>query len=137
MIPNGKFTIISGQTGNHRTFRVHTILSEGPMRGRRVVSLMIGSDNQADYEGFGFIRQGEDGTDSIQVWKRYKGDGCKHGVYAQMLCELLQYPEIGKWSNMGYAVLVSRHCMRCNRELTTPESIRLGIGPECASKGDL
>ena len=30
--------------------------------------------------------------------------------------------------------LVSRHCFNCNAELTTPESVALGFGPECRKK---
>lgn len=30
--------------------------------------------------------------------------------------------------------MASTHCAVCNRRLTDPESIRLGVGPTCASK---
>lgn len=35
----------------------------------------------------------------------------------------------------GYAVQHEGRCCRCGKELTTPESIARGIGPECAKKG--
>ncbi len=36
-----------------------------------------------------------------------------------------------------YAFAASTTCRRCGRELTDPESIKRGIGPECIKKGDL
>jgi len=38
------------------------------------------------------------------------------------------------WLADGYTLLLEGRCVRCNRKLTHPESIRLGIGPECRSK---
>jgi hypothetical protein len=32
-----------------------------------------------------------------------------------------------------YTVQLSKRCLRCNRTLTTPESLERGIGPECAN----
>lgn len=37
-------------------------------------------------------------------------------------------------SGHQYAVMLSKRCVRCNRKLTNPESIKAGIGPECATK---
>ena len=34
----------------------------------------------------------------------------------------------------GYSINHSGACGRCGRELTTPESIKIGLGPHCASK---
>tara|TARA_R110000851_G_scaffold268071_2_gene420720 strand:+ start:43559 stop:44137 length:579 start_codon:yes stop_codon:yes gene_type:complete len=38
------------------------------------------------------------------------------------------------WAGEGYTLLLEGKCVRCNRSLTHPESIRLGIGPECRTK---
>ena len=38
------------------------------------------------------------------------------------------------WLGDGYTLLLEGRCVRCNRKLTHPESIRLGIGPECRTK---
>ena len=40
----------------------------------------------------------------------------------------------GYWFGEGYRLDLEAHCVECNRRLTTPDSIRLGIGPECRSK---
>lgn len=40
----------------------------------------------------------------------------------------------GHWWHEGYTLLLEGRCIACNRKLTHPESIRLGIGPECRSK---
>ena len=49
--------------------------------------------------------------------------------YADLLVSLAKGEEID-----GHELLVSRHCLRCNRVLTTPESIESGVGPECAKR---
>ena len=34
----------------------------------------------------------------------------------------------------GYSILNSGRCFRCNRKLTTPESIKTNYGPECIKR---
>jgi hypothetical protein len=43
-------------------------------------------------------------------------------------------PNENKYLEKGYRLLISRCCYRCNRLLTHPKSIEIGIGPVCAEK---
>lgn len=116
---NGIVTIHNPATGNHRTFRISTV-KNGSLEGRRVVSLLTGSNNEDDYTGFGFVNA--DGT--ISVWKRFREDSL-YRTYANMLVNP------ARWSAKGAVYMFEGRCRRCNRTLTDPESIQLGIGPVC------
>jgi len=118
---NGVVTIFNTKTGNHRTFRIHTQPDDAEFApGRRIVSQLAGPDNTHDYRSFGFVR--DDGT--IMVWKKKRGGN--YEIYARML----EHPEI--FEAKGAVYHFSTVCRRCNRTLTTPESIESGIGPICA-----
>lgn len=121
-IPNGIYTLTNLQTGNHRTFRIRTI-RKGKLADRRIVEMLVGSDNNNDYQAFGFVA-----GEYIDVWRRFQGNGKPsfHDKIAKLLMAMFsaQGPQ-------GIDMQESRICMRCNRTLTTPESIATGYGPEC------
>lgn len=119
---NATITIENPQTGGHRTFKIHTA-RKGGLAGKRIISLLSGSDNERDYIGFGFVWSQENSW-GINVWKS------KDSPLMRKYVDMVTHPE-------GYPQCeyhVSTVCRRCNRKLTTPESITSGIGPECASK---
>lgn len=119
---NGKLTVVSHRTGEHRTFRIKTQDKDARFApGERIVSLLIGPDNVSSYKGFGFVMP--DGR--IAVWK--KDRGTKYEELARFLEKLGEHEAAGR-VDVHWSVL----CRRCNRELTTPESIESGIGPVCA-----
>jgi uncharacterized protein DUF6011 len=118
---NAIITLTSPKTGEHRTFKVHTIQG-GVLDGRRMISLLVGQDNESDYSGFGFIR--EDGT--IAVWGKHRG------TQFERFADLFDRAEY--WAGRGVEYLAEGRCRRCNRLLTHPTSISTGIGPECAKR---
>jgi hypothetical protein len=126
---NGEITI-EGPKG-HRTFRVKSSkFGKGDKAEiKRVVGLLVGSDNESDYVNFAFA------TDAgrVVVWKRFRGTDEKlsaHEVYATMLDDRGRQ----NFEARGYKYLVSTHCTRCNRKLTDPVSIETGMGPHCRKK---
>lgn len=120
---NGTYTVIS-TSGDHRTFRVHTWKdAETPTRS---VGLLIGSNNETDYQDFGFVR--DDGR--IVVWKKHRGGQLEK--LARLLEDL--FSAESRWRARGFRVEESLTCLRCNRRLTTKESLALGYGSECAQK---
>jgi hypothetical protein len=124
-IPNGIYTVNS-PSGEHRTFKIHTA-RKGNLEGKRIVSLLIGQDNENSYKGFGFV----DDT-GIRVWRKYQSDGYSmYEKYARCLWDLINFDENSHFHGLGMTLLVSKRCIRCNKTLTTPESIENGIGPEC------
>ena len=112
----GVYTVESA-TGR-RTFKVEVQASDAKFAaGQVIISYLSGADNDSDYTGFGFIV-----GSTVRPWKRYAEATELLGFASLLMAD----PE---------AALVSKNCARCNRTLTTPESIRLGYGPECAKRG--
>lgn len=126
---NGHWTIKSNQTGDHRTFKISTQRADAEFApGKRVVSLLTGTENDSDhsYTGFAFIDD-----QGIHVWSKYIGQGLWE-TYADMLWTLMLDGAFSRWADKGYTVMGEGRCIRCDRLLTTPESIKAGIGPICA-----
>ena len=129
---NGIYTVKSAATGDHRTFKIHTQGEKAEFAaGKRVVSLFTGTDNSADdhYTGFAFIDDR-----GIHVWEKKQGEGLWE-TYADMIWTLYLDGAFSRWAEKGYTILGEGRCVRCNRLLTTPESIKSGIGPICAEMG--
>lgn len=124
---NGYFTVRSTATGDHRTFRVWTQDADAKFApGERIVALLTGPDNEADYTGFGFLKA--DGTRArINVWHKRR-DG-QYDRLAAMLEKLAELEAAGK-----VEINADTRCRVCNRRLTTPESVESGIGPICAGR---
>ena len=139
-VPNGTFSVRSRASGNHRTFRIRT------WKGRdgqppRVVDLLTGPNNTQDYTGFAFLNEPQL---AVTVWRRFRGGPTGPSQWDR-LAEVVRVVAFGPdgadhpamrghpWL-AGLEVSVARACRRCNRLLTTPESVAAGIGPECAGR---
>lgn len=120
---NGKFTVKSIKTGDHRTFRIRTQPANSKFApGERVIALLTGSDNTSDYQPFGFVTD----TD-IHLFRNKRTETFL--AYRKMLLKLGVHEAEGR-----VEVLAETTCRKCNRTLTTPESITSGIGPTCARR---
>jgi hypothetical protein len=115
-ILDGYYTVVFDE-GEHRTIRIREVRN-GNLAGRRIASYLAGPDNESDYVGFGFV-EGR----TVRLWKRFGDDS----TLADAWRILVEDPDSAA---KGYAV-ESGNCWRCNRTLTDPESIELGIGPVC------
>lgn len=130
---NGRYTIESKQTGEHRTFWVRRQDDKADFApGKRVAYLLTGSQNDDldSYTGFAFVDDA-----GIHVWGSKLQKGPIWAQFADMLWTLALDGAFSLWADRGYTILVEGACCRCNRPLTTPESIRIGIGPICAELG--
>ena len=114
---NGCITLENPKTGKHRTFKISTV-KKGKLAGKRIVSMLIGPDNEEDYLGIGFVNES-----SIYVWRDYQGTDFEKTVKCLLEVE-----------KRGLIQHFETCCRRCGRKLTTPESITSGIGPECSKK---
>lgn len=117
---NGKVTVKNPASGNHRTFKIHTA-REGALKGMRIVSLLVGT---SDFIGLGFVK--DDGT--VSIWKKHKGT-----QHEKVLAVLIESEKFARDHKFEY--LFSVKCRICNKELTDPTSIDLGIGPVCRGEG--
>lgn len=129
---NSVFTLKSVNTGVHYTFRVTKAppLPDFPNRPSvYFVSVLVGPDNTRNYLYFGTI------SGASMLFKM--GDKAKVMTGALSVQALMWF-----WRN-----LMELHCIRpevefyhegrcgrCGKKLTSPESLELGLGPECANK---
>ena len=111
---NGEITLTNPKTGGHRTFRIKTC-KKGNLEGKRILSMLIGPNNEEDYLGIGFVDE-----NGIYIWRKYQGT-----MYEKTAECLVRIKELGLIHQF------STKCRRCNRLLTDGTSISLGIGPEC------
>ena len=130
-IPNGRFTLRNKTTGEHRTFQIRTQKQDAKFAaGKRIIGLLDGPDNTASYRSFGFVN-----NNGIVVWKKFRGM-MKISAFDMFARMLWQIATTGKLVTPKgeYELMVEKRCLRCNRVLTHPESLDLGIGPECAGR---
>jgi hypothetical protein len=120
---NGIITVENPARGTHRTFRIETQPADARFApGERILSLLIGADNGSDYLGIGFVK--DDGR--VILWRRYQTE------QYHALVRVLQ--KVEHFKSIGLVYHYEGRCRRCNRVLTTPESIKSGIGPTCAKR---
>jgi hypothetical protein len=121
---NAIITLESLKTGAHFTYRIREKAEEGrPVI--HFVSLLAGQDNENDYIYLGLLREGR-----FCLTKASKA-----GMDAPSF-KAFNYFWNSDHGDELPAQLVIRHegrCGRCGRTLTVPESIDLGIGPDCAA----
>jgi len=110
----------------YRTFRLRTQpLDADFMPGKQIIEVLMGRDNDNDYERIGHLVAGRNGADAtLKVWKRWQGR-----------TTIVEAAEAFVADPHGPAVTPSVACYRCGRTLTVPASVHNGLGPECAKKG--
>ena len=130
---NGSITIENTATGEHRTFQIKTQKDDAKFAPTmRIVSVLNGPDNYFNYKGFGFAFEDK----GVLVWKNKRGTDSrsKFEVYADMINHFFGHDSARDWTAMGYTCTIEKKCLRCNRKLTHPESLRCGIGPVCGNR---
>jgi len=112
---------------SHIIFRVKTSTTRTARSyGRRILSKKIG----ARFVGIGYVNEAD-------VWLFPR---VTHRADVDLLISLsamteAQLEELGYDDGEGHwTITAATLCRRCNRMLTTPESIRTGIGPVCANQ---
>lgn len=118
---NARATIQNTATGNRFTYRIRAAKNGGV----HFVSVLVGSDNEADYSYLGFIRDGRFVHGGAKSRIGYDAPSAK--AFAWVFPRLGSLPENVEIWHEGC-------CGRCGRALTVPESIMMGLGPECAGK---
>ena len=127
---NGVYTIQNLTTGDHRTFNIRTQPHDATFApNRRIIALLDGPDNNSNYRGFGFVED-----DGITVWNKYKGRNKKSNFdwFALMIWHIATGQPCREFDHSKYKLHLEGKCIRCNRRLSTPNSIETGIGPICA-----
>jgi hypothetical protein len=115
---NSIFTIINTKTGNRFTFKIRKSKDNNVF----FVSLLTGSDNNTNYSYIGFI---SDNTFKSSKKSRVSEDAISFKAFSWVFTNISNLPSFVEIWHEG-------KCGRCGRKLTTPESIKRGLGPECA-----
>lgn len=118
------FTVQNEETGNRFTYKIKA----ADNNRLYFVSVLVGADNYNNYNYIGTIgalnrRYSHGKSSSIKT--SAQSDIVFKWVWERIVSNTL--PEVVKIYHMG-------KCCRCGRKLTTPESIKSGIGPKCSSK---
>lgn len=120
---NATFTIRSRKTGTRFTYRVRRSKDEKPMH---FVSVLAGPQNEHHYEFLGTIFN--DGVYRHGRKSRYMATSPCSVAFAYLMDNL------SRLASTQLDFYPSAHCCACGRLLTTPESVALGIGPECGNR---
>jgi hypothetical protein len=121
---------VSNDKGEHFTYRVNA-KDDRRIAGKKVyfASLLTGPDNENSYSYMGLLLPNRF---SLKLTKGSKVGRDAKSV--QVLCWALQMIRKGSPLPNGYAIQHAGRCCRCARILTEPESIEIGIGPECRKR---
>ena len=118
-------TLSSAETGKHFTYKVSRKGPDTPF----FVGVLSGPDNRSDYQYIGFISHQ---TLELVAGRKGRPDTPSSKAFNWALRHLVERDQIP-------AALSIQHegrCCKCARVLTHPDSLRTGIGPECAKRGD-
>lgn len=126
MAGNATLSIRSVQTGKHFTYKVQAPKDVKPGQPKPFfVKVLDGPDNTSQYAYIGLLKDG---------FKHTKKSKCSDKAPSFVAFSWL-WSQLAK--NQLPATVEVWHegkCGRCGRKLTVPESVALGIGPECAGK---
>lgn len=123
------FTVSSLVTGNRYTYKI--------VRGKETdkypnpayfVYFLTGPSNETDYTYLGVLDPNNGFT------RLTKASKCTEDSAP---VKAIRWILVRMWQNQDISQCEIRHegnCGRCGRRLTVPESIDIGLGPECAGK---
>lgn len=124
-ILDGTYTV-ELEDGTYRTLKVKTQADDANFRpGARLISYLNGPDNWRNYQGFGEVEPGN----RLRVWRKHEGAS----TIIKCALALLAGPEAMVNGLKAYG-RASGSCGMCGKRLTTPTSLKLGIGPICAER---
>ena len=121
----GTCTIESKVTGVRFTYKMKRPKGERKDNGPVFIYVLTGSDNNHDY------------TFAGTLWHQYGYNHSRKSGMAENAPSIKAFRWFIKGINSSLKQANFYHegtCCRCGRKLTVPESIKSGIGPECAKK---
>lgn len=121
---NTTFTLYSKKLNKRYTYH---ITQDKKMKSRYFVSLMYGSDNTDIKRSYRFLGLFYDDTMHLKVnsiGEAKRDAGRMFDYFLEVIAQKRPWPDTCEF-------YPSCRCARCGRKLTTPESIKKGIGPDC------
>ena len=123
----GKATLtVINPDDDYQTYRINSKkTAHGPIY---FVSVLTGPDNSNDFSYIGMLNP-DNGSIRLTAKSKIKAGDNR--------IKIIQWAMAVVWGSgkfpLGYRLEHAGRCGRCSRKLTTPESLRLGIGPFCAA----
>lgn len=123
---NATITLQSGNTHNHFTYKVTKSKDKDNLY---FINLLSGPDNEEDYQYIGCYYSDTEYFHVTKAWKDKIMISWPPSLRAMhyFLSKLYNVPD-------NLHVFHEGRCGRCGRKLTTPESIKRGLGPECSKR---
>lgn len=127
---NATLTLTSAKTGSHFTYKVKQgwdrQANKRDLTTPYFVYVLSGPDNTDDYTYIGMIKS--DGQSCLLAGQKGRSDAPSFQAFSWMW-EHLNRDSIPEQLTIQHA----GSCCRCGWQLTDPNSIASGIGPECAT----
>ena len=133
---NATFTVRSKLTGMRYTYRVRVPkYNSQKTQFDKVwfVQVLVGPDNNSSYKYLGMITQSKD-VISFKVTTASLVNGMAKGQSGKTFAWLFRMLTVTSVLPEQVEFWHSGTCGRCGKKLTVPESIEMGIGPDCAGK---
>lgn len=128
---NAIFTVSNGK-GDHYTYRIRKPSEDTPY----FAQMLTGPDNMSNYTYLGVMTATRtEGQLLLGLKLTAKSKMSEESKPVKVLRWALRAVTIGRTLPEGYAIQHEGRCCRCGRRLTDPDSITLGIGPECRKAG--
>ena len=129
----GKATFtVHNNKGDHYTYRVTKAEEKGTWGVTWFVSVLTGPNNTRDYTYVGLLNSNT-GTIRHTKASQFDANSLVAKVFNWAVGRVVWADRLNALPN-GYGIKHEGRCGRCGRMLTTPESIDIGIGPECLGK---
>ena len=127
-----RFTLVSRKTRTRFTYQVRTPKGAEEGAGPWFVSLLNGSDNQADYTYMGSVFPDPKTGFVFRATRGSKvsSEAPSFRAFGWVFSRLAEGAKIDDLVEVWH----EGRCGRCGRVLTVPSSIASGLGPECAEK---
>jgi len=133
---NATLTLKSLASGGHYTYRIVQAKNKdtGKPERRYFVSLLVGPDNTSNYEYMGLVEHHASGELGFRLTKASKTsyEAASTRGFMWLIGCVNRERDISDCAEVHHA----GKCSACGRKLTTPESIKSGLGPVCAARAE-
>jgi len=129
---HAEFTLHSLKTDKHFTYQIIDNWEE-PTHPLKFVFFLAGSNNENDWSYLGSIRRFANTPDKKASFLLTKKSPSKETLVIKAFEWFIRQLNKNTIDGDQLEFMHSGKCSACGRKLTTPESIRTGLGPVCRS----
>jgi hypothetical protein len=127
---NATLTVRSARSGARFTYKISEGNANSPRKPLYFVRVLNGPDNESNFGYLGYIKDNTfiHGKEKAVAKEDAPSVVAFRWSFSQIMCGTLP-AELEIWHE--------GRCGRCGRKLTVPESVATGLGPECATMGQV